>query len=166
MEFFIDLSTSIAYERESPEPDLMTRPPRHADRPLLTTKILVRVVGAGAFTALAALVVMLTHGGTFEHAAWLAYTCLVVGQCVRAYWNRSVRQPIHRLGPNRFLLAACLAAVAIQAVIPFVPPLAEAFRATQLDALDWILVAIVAFTPAAVADVIRLRSRGEVVWVA
>jgi magnesium-transporting ATPase (P-type) len=85
---------------------------------------------------------------------------------VRAYWNRSVRQPIHRLATNRFLLAACIAAVGIQALIPFVPPLAEAFRATQLDALDWILVAVVSFAPAAVADVIRTRSRGAMVWVA
>ena len=31
MELFIDLSTSVAFEREPPEPDLMARPPRHAE---------------------------------------------------------------------------------------------------------------------------------------
>ena len=31
MEFFIDLSTSVAFEREPPEPGLMQRPPRHAN---------------------------------------------------------------------------------------------------------------------------------------
>src|SRR6185437_2902025 len=35
MEFFIDLSTSVAFEREPPEPRLMQRPPRHATVPLL-----------------------------------------------------------------------------------------------------------------------------------
>ena len=40
MEFFIDLVTSVAFEREPPERDLMTRPPRHAERPLLTNGIL------------------------------------------------------------------------------------------------------------------------------
>ena len=77
---------------------------------------------------------MLTDGGDFEHAAWLAYTTLVVSQCVRAYSNRSLREPIHRLGRNGFLLGACLLAVAIQALIPYVPALAEAFHATPLDA--------------------------------
>lgn len=166
MELFIDLSTSIAFEREPPEPDLMTRPPRHATRPLLTNRILGGIVVAGSFSAIAALVVMLTHGGGFEHAAWLAYTILVVGQCVRAYWNRSVREPIHRLGRNGVLLAACLAVVAIQVLIPYVPVVAEAFRAVPLDPSDWAIVAIVAFIPAIVAEAIRTRAKGRVHWVA
>ena len=166
MELFIDLSTSIAFEREPPEPALMSRPPRHAEQPLLTNGILAGIAGAGGFTAIAALVVMLTHGGDFQHAAWLAYTTLVVGQCVRAYWNRSVREPIHRLGRNGFLLAAGVAVVAIQVLIPYVPPLAEAFRATTLDLTDWLLVAAVAFAPAVVAEIGRMRGRGTTIWVA
>jgi Ca2+-transporting ATPase len=166
MEFFIDLSTSVAFEREPAEPRLMERPPRHAEKPLLTNEILVKIVAAGSFSAVAALALMLTHGGGFEHAAWLAYTALFVGQCVRAYWNRSVREPIHRLGRNGFLMGACLAAVGIQALIPYVPPLAETFRATPLDLVDWLLVAVVAFVPALAAQVARTRGRGEAIWVA
>jgi Ca2+-transporting ATPase len=166
MEFFIDLSTSVAFEREPAEPRLMKRPPRHADQPLLTNGILAKIVAAGSFTAIAALVLMLTHGGGFEHASWLAYTALVVGQSVRAYWNRSVREPIHRLGRNGFLLAACVAAVAIQVLIPFVPPLAAAFRATPLDLVDWLLVVVIAVAPAAVVEIGRMRGRGQAVWVA
>ena len=134
MELFIDLSTSIAFEREPAEPDLMNRRPRHAERPLLTGRILGGIAGAGALTAVAALVVMETHGGGFEHAAWLAYTALVVSQCVRAYWNRSLREPIHRLGRNTVLLGACLVTVAIQALIPYVPAVSGAFRATPPSA--------------------------------
>ncbi len=166
MELFIDLSTSIAYEREAAEPGLMSRPPRHAEQPLLTNAILGRIALAGGFTAVAALAVMLAHGGTFEHAAWLAYTTLVVGQCVRAYWNRSVRVPLHRLGQNGILLGACLIAVAIQALIPYVPVLAEAFRATPLDLADWMLVTVVAVAPAAAAEAVRWRGGGRAVWVA
>jgi Ca2+-transporting ATPase len=166
MELFIDLSTSIAFEREPAEPELMTRAPRSATAPLLTNRILGGIVGAGSFTAIAALVVMLIHGGTFEHAAWLAYTVLVVSQCVRAYWNRSVREPIHRLGRNGFLLGACLAAIAIQFLIPYVPVVAESFRAVPLDAVEWLVVALVAFIPAVVAEVIRTLGSGRVLWVA
>jgi P-type Ca2+ transporter type 2C len=166
MELFIDLSTSVAFEREPAEPELMERPPRHAELPLLTDEILARIAGAGGFTAAASLLVMLGYAGSPEHASWLAYTTLVVSQCVRAYWNRSVREPIHRLGRNGFLLGACLAAVAIQVLIPYLPPLAEAFHATPLEAADWVLVAIVAFAPAAVAEVVRTRARGRLVWVA
>jgi Ca2+-transporting ATPase len=109
---------------------------------------------------------MSQDAGSFEHAAWLAYTALVVGQCVRAYANRSVREPIHHLGRNGFLLGACVVAVAIQVLIPYLPPLAEAFRATPLGLTDWLLVAGIALAPALVAEVVRLRGRGRTIWVA
>ncbi len=166
MELFIDMSTSIAFEREPAEPDIVLRPPRPAHQPLLTTALLVRLSGAGAFTALAALGVMLVHGGTFEHAAWLAYTVLVVGQCTRAYFNRSLRTPVLRLHQNRFLAIACLAAIAIQIAIPFTPGVREAFHAVPLDAAEWVLVAAVAIAPAALAEIIRALGRGRVAWVA
>jgi len=166
MELFIDLSTSVAFEREPPEPDLMARPPRHAETPLLTDQILGGIVGAGGFTAVAALLLMLSHGGGFDHAAWLAYTTLVISQCVRAYWNRSLREPIHRLSLNGFLLFACLAAAAVQVLIPYIPGVAEAFHATPLAADDWVLVLIVAFAPAILAEAIRWVSRGRRLWVA
>jgi Ca2+-transporting ATPase len=166
MELFIDLSTSVAFEREPAEPDMMKRPPRHAGQPLLTRGILGGIVAAGGFTAGAAMLVMVTHGGGFDHAAWLAYTALVVSQCVRAYWNRSLREPIHRLGRNGLLAVACLAAVAIQLLIPYWPPVASAFRATPLDVVDWSLVVLVAVVPAAIAEVARMRGGGHSMWVA
>jgi Ca2+-transporting ATPase len=166
MELFIDLTASIAFEREPSEPDVMARPPRRTTQPLLSTQILRRIVLAGSFTAIAALLVMLYRGGGFDHAAWLAYTVLVVSQCVRAYWNRSVHQPIHRLERNGFLMAVCVAAVGIQAAIPYVPPLTEAFRATPLDLVDWLLIALIAFAPAVVAEVVRSHAPGRATWVA
>ena len=169
MELFIDLSTSIAFEREAPEPRLMRRAPRHADRPLLSSGLLVQIAGAGGFTAVGALALLLRElgaGGSFTHAAWLAYTTLVVGQCVRAYANRSLRVPVLGLPPNGFLLLACLAAVGIQAAIPFVPVLAEAFRAAPLSGTDWLLVLLVAILPAALAESVRALGRGRVAWVA
>ena len=164
LELFIDLSTSIAFEREAEEPGAMARPPRPRHRPLLDAPLLARIAVAGGFSAVAALVLMLTHDGTEDHVRWLAYTALVVAQVVRAYANRSLRRPVVTLRPNGFLLAACLAVVATQVAIPFVPPLAEAFHATPLLATDWLFVAVVAFAPAVVAELIRGATGRE--WVA
>jgi P-type Ca2+ transporter type 2C len=164
LELFIDLSTSVAFEREPAEPDLMRRPPRDRSVPLLSREILARIAGAGGFSAVAALVIMATHDGTPEHARWLAYTTLVSAQVVRAYANRSLTIPLHRLGRNTFLLAAGLFVLAIQVAIPLIPPLAEAFQATPLTPDDWAIVAVVALAPAVLAEVIRTRHRGQ--WVA
>ena len=155
LELFIDLSASVAFELEKAEPDLMRRLPRRQGEPLLTNGLLGRIAVAGGFSAVAALVVMATHPGGPDHARWLAYTALVCSQAVRAYANRSVREPISRLPANRFLLAAVVAVIVIQAIIPLVPILADAFRATPLDASDWAVVAVIALAPALLAQVMR-----------
>jgi Ca2+-transporting ATPase len=148
LELFIDLSSSVAFEREPEEPDVMTRPPRPVARPLLTSGILARITLAGAFSAVAALVLLMTDPLGPEHGQWLAYTALVCAQAVRAYANRSLTEPITRLSRNGFLLFASVAVIAIQIAMPYVPALADAFRGQTLAPLDWVLVAIVALAPA------------------
>jgi Ca2+-transporting ATPase len=164
LELFIDLSTSIAFEREAEEPGAMARPPRPRGRPLLPAALLARIALAGGFSALAALALMLVHDGTQDHVRWLAYTSLVVAQVVRAYANRSLTRPVVTLRPNGLLLAACLAVIATQVAIPYLPPLAEVFRATPLDLVDWALVAAIALAPAIVAELVRWFTGRE--WVA
>jgi Ca2+-transporting ATPase len=163
LELFIDLATSVAFEREAEEPGAMQRPPRPRGEPLLTVPLLLRISLAGSFTALTALAAMAWHDGDADHVRWLAYTALVIGQLVRAYANRSVSQSVLRLRPNGFLALACLVAVLVQVGIPFVPPLAEAFHASTLDAVEWGIVAAIALTPAISAELIRRR---RLVWVA
>lgn len=164
LELFIDLSTSIAFEREAEEPGAMAVPPRPRSTPLLSTPLLMRIAAAGSFSAIAAYVILIAHDGGFEHARWLAYTCLVVAQAVRAYANRSLARPITSLAPNRVLAVACLVVIVIQAVIPAVPALASIFRATPLDALDWAFVVAIALTPVVLAEIVRRIRRTE--WVA
>ena len=163
MELFIDTSTAVAFEREREEPGAMTRPPRPRAQPLLTNGILVRIACAGGFSASAALALVVITGGDPEHGRWLGYTSLAVGQVVRAYANRSLTVPVWRLPRNGVLLVAAVFAVGVQAAIPVVPALADAFRATPLDVGDWALVIAVALAPAAFAHVLRLTGR---LWVA
>jgi len=163
LELFIDLTTSVAFEREAEEPGAMRRPPRPRDEPLLSVPLLLRISLAGSFTALTALAAMAWHPGNADHVRWLAYTALVIGQVLRAYANRSLSQSVLRLRANGFLAAACLVAVAIQVAIPFLPPLADAFRASPLDAEEWAIVVLIALAPAVVAELIRRR---RLTWVA
>ena len=72
---------------------------------------------------------------------------------------------MHRLGANRFLAAAALLVLVIQVAIPFVPPLADAFRATPLTAGEWLVVGAIALLPALVAEGARTLRPG-MRWVA
>ena len=164
LEFFIDISASIAFEREPEEPDLMHQPPRPRGQPLLTRELLLRICGAGAWTAVGALVLIATLPGGLDHARWVAFNALVVGQVVRAYANRSLTRPVLTLRRNSVLLGAALVALAAQFAIPYVPFLADTFRAAPLSALEWLLVLVIALAPAILAESVRaLRGR---TWVA
>ncbi len=164
LEIFIDMLTAVSFEGEAEEPGAMQRPPRPRTKPLLDWSILARIVLAGGFSSVAALWLIETQGGSFEHVRWLAYTALVIGQVVRANANRSLAYPVLLRRPNMLLLAGGIVCIGVQVVIPFVPPLADAFQATPLDAFDWVLVGIVALLPALFAEVYRaLRHKP---WVA
>ena len=162
-ELFIDLSASVAFEREPEEPGAMRRPPRPRVQPLLDRGILIGTGLAGGFTAVAALAIILLAGGGLDHARWVAFTALVIGQVVRAYANRSLTVPVHRLSTNGFLAIAAVVATALQVAIPFIPPLAGAFRATPLTTVEWGVVVAVALAPAVAAQVARMTGRR---WIA
>jgi Ca2+-transporting ATPase len=164
LELFIDIAASVAFEREPAEPALMSRRPRPVGRPLLTRGLLARVAVAGGFSAVAALWLMVALAGPADHTRWLAYTTLVCAQAVRAYANRSLQEPIHRLAANWLLLSACIATIAVQALIPVVPALQDAFDATVLDAKDWGIVAVIALAPAVLAQ--AMRAWAHRTWVA
>lgn len=163
MEFFIDLSATVAFERESAEPDSMSRPPLARGQPLIDRPLLLGIVLAGGFSAVAALALVLTATGSETHAAWLALTTLVVAQLVRANANRSLSVSVTRLGRNAVLLGMAVIWLALQAAIPYIPPLADAFRATPLSPSEWLLVSGIGVAPAAVGEVMRRTGRR---WVA
>ena len=127
---------------------------------MLTTGLFGRIAVAGGFSAVAALVLLATDPQGPAHGQWLAYTALACAQAVRAYGNRSLTEPLHRLSWNGVLLAAAVLTVVVQVAMPYVPVLADAFRAQPLSALEWALVAVVALGPALVAQLLRARGRG------
>jgi Ca2+-transporting ATPase len=165
MELFIDISTSVAFEREPEEPEAMSRPPRPRSQPLLTSGILARIGLAGGFTAFAALGVLVFGDRDFEELRWVAYTALVVGQVARAYANRSLDEPINWLRANRLLATGCLIVIAVQVAIPYIPALASAFQAYTLDAGEWLVIAVIALAPPLLAELMRTLRPGRV-WIA
>ena len=61
LELFIDVATSVAFEREPAEPDVMQRRAAGPLQPLLTSRLLAKIGVAGGISAVAALALM-AHG--------------------------------------------------------------------------------------------------------
>jgi len=53
--------------------------------------------------------------------------------------------------------------VVLDAAIPYIPPLADAFRAMPLSMMEWLLVAVIGLSPAVLAEIMRRRGHR---WVA
>jgi Ca2+-transporting ATPase len=99
MELVIDPSCSVAFEAEAEEPDVMQRPPRRSDAPLLGAELLVPAVLQGATLlgmTMAVLALALAHGASPEHARTLAFTTLVAGNLALIATNRSHSRSILR----------------------------------------------------------------------
>ncbi len=91
MELIIDPSSSIVFEREAPDADLMRRPPRPASQRLLDLRTLSAGLGQGALSFLAVLAVYLHARGLGLPPAQLgalAFTALVVGNLALIALNR------------------------------------------------------------------------------
>ena len=164
LELFIDLAASVAFEREPAEPDIMQRPPRPRGVPLLTRWI-ARADRRGGRRDRD------RRTCATDRHRWRRGSCSLGRlRCTRIQPTcPRVREPVPhpsaaRPAANGFLAIACLVGGVVQLAIPYVPPLAEAFRATPLDGLELALVALVAVGPILVAEVVRSARR--VVWVA
>src|SRR4029078_7967785 len=70
LELFIDVSPSVAFEREPEEPGIMQRPPRDREVPLLTAPLLGKSTAAGSFSIFGALALMAWYSGGLAHARW------------------------------------------------------------------------------------------------
>jgi hypothetical protein len=75
-----------------------------------------------------------------------------------------VRDVVLRLSRNGFLLAAAITVVLVQALIPFVPALADAFRAQSRSRVEWGLVPVIALAPALLAHGVRAATHR--IWIA
>jgi Ca2+-transporting ATPase len=142
-----DMLPAIALAAESPEPDLMSRPPRDARRPIVGSDDMWRcareggVLAGGAFSAYCYGVLLYGQG---ERAGTIAFDTLVLGQMLHALYCRSDR---HRglfdsgLPQNRQLMLAIVGSVGLQLVAHLIPGLRRLLGITPLGLGD--LAAIV-----------------------
>ncbi|NLG35378.1 MAG: cation-translocating P-type ATPase, partial [Lentisphaerae bacterium] len=121
---------------ECPEPDVMSRPPRKPDAPILDGGAIVHVAWMGAFISLAALLL----AGGWNHlcpdrgAQWqtVLFSAIGFAQIGQAWGLRALSARPFRFGPNPALLGLTLLTLALQLGVMYIPPLARAFKLQAL----------------------------------
>jgi len=141
----------VAMAFEPAEPNIGNRLPRDPREGVLTNPMLWR-------TALVGIVLMLGTLGTFiwglsselglDHARTVAMTTMVLFQNVHIFSSRSFTRSAFVTNPfsNPFLFLSVVAALALQALAVYWPPLQGVLRTVPLSYETWLVILPVALT--------------------
>ncbi len=137
-----DIFPALALAVEPPEPDVLSRPPRDPDEPVIGRADLKRygfeslTISAGALGAYG---YGLLKYGQGPQANTLAFMALTLAQLEHAISCRSDTHGLfsrEKLPPNRYLQAAIAGSVVLQASTVLLPPLRGFLGTTPLTLLD------------------------------
>ncbi len=140
LELIIDPASSIAFEAEPAEEDLMRRPPRKAAEPLLSRRVLALSVlqGAGVLAVVLALFAgMLARGAPEGTARAVAFAALIAGNLglilTNRSWSKTILGSFRASNPALWLVVG--GAAGTLALVLAVPGLRELF---QFARVGWV----------------------------
>jgi Ca2+-transporting ATPase len=156
LEMIIDPASSVVFEAEGEERDVMDRPPRDPGKRLLDRRLVVSSLGLGILAFGAVALVFLIgreRGGSEANLRAIVFVALVAVNLVLIFAHRtfgtSLRDALTR--PNRVLWLGSLGVLAIVAAIVSIASLREIFRLAPMHADDMVLSASAAVLCAAAA---------------
>jgi Ca2+-transporting ATPase len=154
---------ALALVVDPPEEDVLQRPPRHPDEPMLGRAQWRFIVTTGLLQAAMTLGVFVWALRTrdLSEARNLAFSVLVFGELFRAFAARSERRVFWEVGAftNVRLLAVVLLSVLVQLGLHHVPAAQAAFAISPLSASDCALTLLAALGPVTVIEVGKLVRR-------
>jgi Ca2+-transporting ATPase len=159
-----DGAPALALGMEKGDPDVMRRPPRPANEPVINREMQVGIlVQSVVITAavLGAFLISLSWYGYTDHgltiAETMAFGTLSISELFRAYTSRSERYSLLQIGvfSNRWMQYALLSSLAILLAIIYVPFLDPIFNTAFLGWREWSVMLPLLFAPALAAEVTK-----------
>ena len=127
---------------EPREPGIMQRAPRHPNAPILSRRLIGRILLASVLILLGAFGIFhweTTQGSTLEVARTAAVNIIVLIQLFYLLNCRSLTRTIFSIGflSNRWLLAGIGLMLTMQLLFTYAPPLQSIFRTSGIGLLQW-----------------------------
>jgi Ca2+-transporting ATPase len=145
---------------------LMTKPPRPRGEGVITRRMWAGIFFVGAIMAAGTLLILdasipgglIEGSGNMRHAQTMAFTTLVFFSLFTVFNARSDEESaFSSMFCNKWLWAAVLLSLSLQAAVIYIPFLQQAFSTASLSFRDWLLCA------AAASSVLWLRELSKVV---
>jgi Ca2+-transporting ATPase len=145
------------------EDDVLRRPPRHPDEPMLGRPQWTFIVATGLLLAAVTLSVFVwaLRSREVPEARNLAFSVLVFGELFRAFAARSTTRPIWEIGvfSNVPLLAVVAGTALLQVALHFLPATETAFQIAPLTLADADLTLLLALIPVVAIEGYKLVRR-------
>ncbi len=159
-----DIFPGLALAQEPPEPDVLLRPPRDPEEPLIRTEDFKRLLfEASTITAgtLAAYGWGLVRYGQGPQAGTMAFTNFVTAGLLHAISHRSETHSIfdaERLEPNKYLSVAVTGSLGVQAMTMVIPGLQSFLGLGPISLLDIVVTVGTAIAPLLVNEATKKKA--------
>ena len=141
----VAVTLALALAFEPAEPDVMSRPPRMPEEPILSALLLWRIALVSALLTAATIAAFLVEhaaGTPLETARGAAITALIAAQAaylVNARFFRRASLSLEALTGNRAVLIAIGLIVLLQGLFLFAPPMRRLFAVAPPDLSGWLM---------------------------
>jgi Ca2+-transporting ATPase len=141
-----DGAPALALGLEKGDPDIMKRPPRPTQEPVINQEMLIGVAVQALVMTSAVLLAFLyglgRYSGHVEAAQTVAFATLVCSELLRAYTARSERYALTKIGVfgNRWMQYAVGTSLILLLLVIYVPFLRHVFGTVPLGISDWVMM--------------------------
>lgn len=148
-----DIAPGLALALEPPEPDVLSRPPRNPDDPIIKSSDFKRIFFESAVLSAGALGAYgygIARYGMGQSAGTMAFMSLTTGQLLHALSCRSERYSIfdkEKLPSNKYLNIAIGGSFALQVIVMAVPGLRNLLGIAPINIIDGIVIGGSAVAP-------------------
>ncbi|MFQ6000181.1 MAG: cation-translocating P-type ATPase [Anaerolineae bacterium] len=162
-----DGAPALALGLEKGEPDIMERPPRPVDEPVINREmgwgITIQGIAITTITLIAFRVGLDWFPNNLSAAQTMAFATLSISELLRAYTSRSERYSVWSIGPlsNRYMQWATLTSLVILLAIIYLPFLDPIFDTAFLGWREWAVMIPLLLLPSVAAEATKLLLRRQ-----
>jgi Ca2+-transporting ATPase len=163
-----DIFPAFALALEPSSPDVMRRPPRAPEEPLLPPRFIGLIVWQGLLLAGVTLLAFAigmrwhgTEGDGLRQATTMTFMTLALAQVAHTFNARSQHRSAFtdRLFTNGWLWGAVAMCVVLQIAAVYLPLLQRVLRTTPPTAADWGVIAACSLLPVLVVELVKVGQR-------
>lgn len=153
---------ALALTLEPTEPDVMQRPPRPANEPILSRRLGLAIIAQGFLVGSTSLLAFALSryyfGDSLEQARAVTFCVLVYNELLRSLSARSDTKTVFELGwfGNPWLLVTVIVCVLLQVAVSLTPGVRGWFEMPPHDMRHWVMIAVLALIPITLVETTKI----------